>query len=189
MSDVNQQVVISRDPGNPLGTGDIQDELKNQQLNTALAAGTVDTILMKTGYVAIYDYNVVVKKDVKDFCTPTCVQDLIDSFNGYDFGAYEYLAKRLYIKSNKDYATSSDTPDTIELWNREIAIDNNDGSLYLRGSQGTAVQKVDAGTVNGNQILGTWNPDLYYTKTDIKIILNGMFEYQPPGTLYIKDVL
>ncbi len=197
MSNVNEQIVVSRDPGTPLGTGQIQEELKNQQLNTALAAGTVDEILMKTGYSPYYDFHVVVLKDIKDFCTPDCVNDLIKSFNDFDFGYYNTSTtptRDLYIQTNITSTSAAKVPNTTECQPRQICIDNYDGSLYLRGKKNAAVVKVNAGTVNGWIIKNTNNSsqtvlDLkdYYTKTEVISKLNAQYTYVSPGTLYIKQ--
>lgn len=180
MADVDSQVIKSYLPGDPSGTGAFQEELKNQQLNDALNSGTVDAILMKTGYGAIYDHHVVIKKDLVGFTTSQEVQIIVDQTTVYDFGDYN-STKRLYVKSNID-PTQKQAPTLAHFGRRgEMAVDNFDGSLYTlkRNAENTAdeVTKIDAGTVNGYTIETNIIAAEYLNSTEIKVLINSLFTY------------
>lgn len=187
-TDINGQVIRSYAPDG----GALQEEIQNQQLNDALAAGTVDGILMKTGYSAVYDHHVVIKKNLASFVTITDVIDQIGNTNVYDFGDYS-SSKKLYIKSNSD-ASSQSVPTTSHITRRgEIAVDNFDGSLYLLGNAGADVVKVDAGTVNGfviqKDVLSGAGGTAMMTRDEIKALINSAFDYNSgSNTLTISAV-
>lgn len=192
MADIDSQVVKSYNPGDPAGTGAFQEELKNQQLNDALSSGTVDQILMKSGYGAVYDHHVAIKKDLAAFITIEDVIVQIANTNTYDFGEY-VTSKELFIKSNINPAQLS-VPTTSHIRRRgEIAVDNFDGSLYLLGEGGTAVVKVDAGTVNGfvveRDVLAGSGGDAMLSRDEIRTLINSAFTYDAPtNSLTIRAV-
>ncbi len=187
MSSIDGQIIASRIP-NPsaIGEGVVLAEVPHQQLNTALAAGTVDTILMKSGYVPIDDYNVVVKKDLGAYITLDNVKDLLMDWTT-DCGYYNpltpqdtvpnILLKSNYGLSNKKAAGASD----LSEGKGEVAIDPFDGTLYVWGNKGTKVVPVNAGTVNGYEVnrevpavgtSGTW-----LTRAEIVNLINASFIY------------
>ena len=184
----DNQIVKSYLPGEPAGTGEFQEELVNQQLNDALSAGTIDGILMKSGYSSVYDHHVVVRKELSDYVTYTNLQSEINNTLVYDFGDYT-SNKKLYVKSNANPLSQS-IPTMSHITRRgEIAVDNYDGSLYLLGSEGTVVQKVDAGTINGHVVEVDVLASDYLDQQAIKDLINSAFDYDSvTNTLTIKTV-
>ncbi len=181
-TDINAQIIKSYAPGDPAGAGAFQEELQNQQLNDALQAGTVDAILMKTGYSAVYDHHVVIKKDLGAFVTIAEVINQIAITPTYNFGDYLYSDQRLYVKSNSTYATTQATPTTAHITHPgELAVDNFNGALYLLGNGGTQVVKVDAGTVNGfvvqKDVLSGAGETAIMTRGEIRAMINSAFSY------------
>lgn len=194
--DINAEVVRSYIPGSDVNTPDY-NEVHNQQLNEALQAGTVEGILMKTGYVAQYDYNVVVKRDIAGFITRADL-DLAINNASFNFGGYDENTRNLQVKHNLDFDTIDHpiVPSISQITKAgEIAIDNYDGSLYLRaygkthsnpsGTPSPRIVKVDAGTVNGyvveRDVLDSTDPNGggILNKTEIVNLINGAFVYDP----------
>ena len=175
-TNINSQTVHTYAIGSDGST--FEQEIINQQLNEALEAGTVEGILMKSGYVAQSDYNVAIKRDLANFATFGDVQLIVDE-SDYNFGGYD-STKTLQVKHNL-------TPNTkrVPLYNEldsygEIIADNNDGSIYLLGNKGLTVQKVDAGTVNGfviqRDVLAGGETGML-TLSEIKALINTAFIY------------
>ncbi len=187
MSVIDGQVIASRAP-NPsaIGEGVVLAEVPHQQLNTALAAGTVDTILMKTGYVATDDFNVIVKKDLGSYITLDDVKTLLSTWTT-DCGYYNpltpqntvphILLKSNFAKQTKKAAVNADLP----AGQGEVAIDPFDGTLYVWGKKGTLVVPVNAGTVNNYTVNRTVPPighsDAWLTKAQIVNLINESFIY------------
>ena len=145
-TNINSQKVRSYTPGT-----EQYQEIQNQQLNEALKSGTVDGILMAPGYSAVLSMNVAVKRDLADFVKQSDINASINQAS-FDFGDYsEPATHALKVKSNHDF-THQKSPTNYQLATGEIAIDNYDGSLYLRGNAGQTIQKVNAGSVNGFRI-------------------------------------
>lgn len=181
-TEINGQIIKSYAPGDPAGTGAFQEEIQNQQLNDALQAGTIDAILMKTGYSAVYDHHIVIKKDLASFITIDDVIDQISITATYDFGDYAFSDRRLFVKSNSNYASAPATPTTAHITQPgELAVDNYDGALYLLGAGGTQVVKVDAGTVNGfvvqRDVLAGAGETAMMTRGEIRAMINSAFSY------------
>lgn len=201
--DINAEIVRTYEPGSDPQTPDF-NEIHNQQLNEALQAGTVEGILMKTGYVAQYDHNVVIKRDIAGFITradlENYVQNVSFDFKGYD-NVYDPIAglsgTQLQIKHNLNYNGSHPSmPTTTQVTKPgEIAVDNFDGALYLRAYGPThsnpsntpspRIVKVDAGTVNGFVVQrdvfapgsGSGDADAFLNKQEMVNLVNGAFAY------------
>ena len=175
-TNINSQAVHTYAIGSDGST--FEQEVINQQLNEALEAGTVEGILMKSGYVAQSDYNVAIKRDLANFSTFGDVQLIVDT-SDYNFGGYD-SEKTLQVKHNL-----TPTTQRIPLYNEldshgEIVADNYDGSIYLLGNKGLTVQKVDAGTVNGfiiqrDVLIGGDTGML--TQAEVKALINSAFVY------------
>ncbi len=191
MAGIDGQIIASR-VANPsaLGEGAVLAEVPHQQLNTALAAGTVDTILMKSGYESIDDYNVVVRKDLGDYITIEDVKEYLKNWTMncgyYGNNQNEDLFPTLILKTNSSYS-SSKKPTKTELSSAgttlkgEMAIDPFDGSLYVWGNKGTSIVGVNAGTVNNYEVnrpvppvgdSGSW-----LTRAEIVKLINDSFIY------------
>jgi len=173
-TNVNSQKVRSYEPGT-----DRYQEIQNQQLNEALKSGTVDGILMSPGYSAILSMNVVVKRDLADFVKQSDINAIVNSAS-LDFGDYtEPSTHTLKVKNNHDF-TRQKSPNIHQLSVGEIAIDNYDGSLYLRGQSGQTVQKVDAGSVNGfrieKDVLASGGDELL-TSDQVTQLFRAAFQY------------
>lgn len=202
--DINAEIVRSYEPGADIGTADF-NEIHNQQLNEALQAGTVEGILMKTGYVAQYDYNVVIKRDIAGFITRADLVNYVDTVS-FDFKGYDNIndpgagisGTQLQVKHNLAYAGNIPVrPTTAEVTKAgEIAVDNYDGALYLRaygathsnptGTPSPRIVKVDAGTVNGYVVErdifapggGGGGPENdILNKEEMVNLINGAFSY------------
>lgn len=189
MADVDSQVIYSYNPGDPQGSGAFQEELKNQQLNEALASGTVDNITMKTGYGGTGPYSVAIQKDLGQFITLPDVTTEINNTNTYNFGNYT-STKKLYVKSSANYATQKAVPViNTQLSIGEIAIDNFDASLYLLGASGTQVKKVDAGSVNGFVVETNVTTAGYVDRNTVIALINSAFVYDSvTNSLTIKTI-
>ncbi len=194
MSVIDGQVIASRvaNPG-ALGEGTVLAEVPHQQLNTALAAGTVDTILMKTGYVPSDDYNVVILKDLGSYITLDDVKTLLSNWTT-DCGVYNTLTPQdtvpnISLKRNKDpsskcAATNLDLEcDGLGTPNGEVAIDPYDGTLYVWGDKGGKVVAVNSGTVNNKivdrDVPAKGNSEAWLTKVEITKLINDSFIYDP----------
>ena len=177
---IEDQVINSLTPTEVPGEGVFAEELQNQQLNTALASGTVDSILMKSDYTAVYDYQVVVKKDLNSYILKTELADTITASSDFDFGGYD-SGKGLYIKSNQD-PTSKLIPNLQNITHiGELAVDNYDGALYTRKRNDTntadVITKIDAGSVNGFKVEKDVTSDTVISESDVRLLINSMFDY------------
>ena len=201
--DINAEIVRSYEPGLDQNTPEYS-EIHNQQLNEALQAGTVEGILMKTGYVAQYDHNVVIKRDIAGFITRADLVNYIDTVS-FDFKGYDNIndpiagiaGTQLQVKHNLAFAGASPVrPNTNQITKAgEIAVDNFDGALYLRaygrthsnptGTPSPRIVKVDAGTENGyvveRDIFAPGGPggpgDSILNKQEVVNLINGAFSY------------
>ncbi len=191
-SNIENEVIRTYDPSQPEGVGAFAQDIQNQQLNDALASGTVDNILLAATYVSQNDYNVVVKRDIQGFVTEADVVRVVNEIPTYDFGDYASSVRRLFIKS--EMALTPTVPTTAHLTRRgELAVDNYNATLYAltnaeRDSNGdwaalptTKVAAINAGTVNGyiveqNVYAGNGN-DAMLTREEIKNLINAAFSY------------
>ncbi len=171
--DVDSQVVISRE-SNGLGTGSFQQELKNQQLNEALASGTVERILMKVPTQFKTDQDIVIHKDLINFLTKPELIDFLKKYT-FDFGNYATRLPLLRHKRNASYRTASKKPSTSDCSLGEALIDEFDASLWLRGNKGNTVMRVNAGTIDGHA-WGDW-ASKDWVRTYVRDALRAAFDY------------
>ena len=215
-SSIDAQIIKTWEPTAALdGTGAFAAEVKNQQLNTALAAGTVDTILMKSGYDPTLAYNVICLKHIAQFLTKEQILELIIGTT-LDFGFYNGrpIAQRLNIITNKDPEFSGNIVPRIDdfkghpdgqaggAYVGELMVNNSDCGVwstrykpYLHPNGFTEsnsypkASKIDAGSVNGVYIDG----DTFTNSDDIKMMImnavNASYSYNSTtNALTIKKI-
>ncbi len=188
---INSQFVKTYEQG-ALVT-DPSGEIKNQQLNEALAAGTVESILMKTGYVPQHAYHVVVKQNIDGFLRISDVDDILRKAS-FDFGFWQDWNtgdKTMQLKHSKTYgSTESAFANTSKLQkNGEVIVDNYNAGVWSRAYHARAagggawqsiapkIVKIDAGTVNGYHVDMDVRKGDVLTKQEIIDMINGMFKY------------
>ncbi len=181
---IDGQIVVMRPPTGD-GTGTPVSEVENQQLNDALASGTVGSILMSSTYDMTDNNHVATKKYLAGYAQYNDIQNLIND-SDLDFKWYD-SSKTLEIKANQNYPISAVKPSNTQLDVAEIAVDNNDGSIWTRRyaawSDGVApgvsgiVSRINAGAVNGVVI----DPLDYFSKSDVESYvvnkINEAFSY------------
>jgi hypothetical protein len=199
---IDSEVVVMHVPntdGN-VGSGAASSEVKNQQLNEALASGTVDSILMKDSYVSTLNSHVVVRKDLSNYASFTAIDAAIAAAS-LNFTWYD-SPKKLQIKANPNYNGIPAAPTNAQLGIAEMAVDNSDASIYTRryhkfnsdGSLGAAipggkVSRINAGYVNGISI----DSSNFLSKDDIQNYvvnkINEAFSYNSSiNSLTVKKV-
>jgi hypothetical protein len=210
---IEQQVVASRLPdGSNTGTGAVQEELKNQQLNEALASGTVTEILMHPNYQSFNDQHVVVRKEIGNFVLRNEVRAIIDEYTPYDFGSYGWNVNNpdptkrrvAYLKSSGAYTQYEKAPTIDQIHDRgEIALDNFQAAIWTRRYAefdstskqwnklpNPVISKIDAGSVNGYKLEMDVLPGVVLTRDEIVALINSAFVYDSvTNSLTVKKVV
>jgi len=181
----------------PQGDDVSSGEIKNQQLNDALATGTVNRILLKSGYIPSSAYDVVIKQNLDDYAKLTEISTALSlaSLNYRTFQEFPRNPDKTFqLKYSGTYNAVPAAPTYTNLnLPGEIAVDNYDASLYtlsfyVKNSSGIMEArpepvpvKIDAGTVNSfvveRDVKAGIGDDAMMSREEIKDLINSAFIY------------